>query len=175
MVFRLEPEMKNAMYQYIPRKIRNNSRKNCARFLLIIATLCTIMLLSATSDTFQSSRTAFQSYKLANASGIGLKTYVKSTGNQFLIINHSAFDWTNVKFEVKATPVGDNSPEETLMSEPGVFNAPRIRAGGTYTVSAMPHAAGDRPSVQAAAPLPYQLDISCDTPQGQSFWSGHWR
>jgi hypothetical protein len=61
-----------------------------------------------------------------------------------------------------------------LKSEPVVFNALRIRAGGTYTVSTTPLAAGERPSAQAAAPIPYHLDISCDTPQGQSFWSGHW-
>jgi hypothetical protein len=173
--FGLEYEMKNMTYQCIRGKIKNSSQKNGARFLLIIVTLCTIILLSATSDTFQSSQTTSQAYKLANASSIGLKTYVEFTRNQFLIINHSAFDWTNVKFEVKATPVSDDSSEEMLKSEPVVFNVPRIRAGGTYTVSATPLAAGDRPRAQTAAPMPYHLDISCDTPQGQSFWSGHWQ
>jgi hypothetical protein len=166
--------MKNMTYQCIREKIRNNHREDNVRFLLIIVTLCTIILLSAISDTFQSSQMSSQSYRLANTSSAGLKTYVEFTGNQFLIINHSTFDWINVKFEVKATPVGDNSSEETLKSEPVVFNAPRIRPGGTYTVRAIPLAAGDRPSAQAAAPMPYHLDISCDTPQGQSFWSGHW-
>jgi hypothetical protein len=166
--------MKNVIRQCILAKARNNSRQNSARFLTIILTLCTITLLSAVSDAFQSSQRASQSYKLASTSGTGLKTYVEFTGNQFLVINHSAFDWTNVKFEVKAMPVSDHSSEEMLKSEPVVFNALRIRAGGTYTVSTTPLAAGERPSAQAAAPIPYHLDISCDTPQGQSFWSGHW-
>ncbi len=161
-------------YKNIRGKIRVNTCKNNVRYLFIIFTLSTIVLLSAISDTFQSFQMISQSYKLVNASSIGLKTYVNFTGNQFLIINHSAFDWTNVKFEVEAAPVRDNPSEERLKSEPVVLNASRIRAGGTYTVSTTPLGAGDGPSTHSSAPMPYHLKIWCDTPHGQSFWSGYW-
>src|SRR6266536_3878469 len=127
--------MKIGVHKNIRGKIGVNTGTNNVRYLFIIFMLSTIILFSAISDTFQSFQMISQSYKLVNISSIGLKTYVNFTGNQFLIINHNAFDWTNVKFEVEAAPVRDNPSEETLQSEPVVINAPRIRAGGTYTVS----------------------------------------
>jgi hypothetical protein len=139
--------MENMIYNNILGKIGNNIYENAEKFLLIIFIFSTIILSGVVSDTFQSFQTIPQIYKLSNTSIIGLKTYVEFTGNQFLIINHSGFDWTNVIFEVKAAPVTDNSSEETLKSKPVVLNVPRIRAGGTYTVSTTPLRAGaPRPS-----------------------------
>lgn len=166
--------METMICKNIGGKFKGNANRNTVRYLIIMAILSVIVLLSTISGTFKSSKAMSESHKLVNASSIGLKTYVKFTGNQFLIINHSAFDWTNVRFEVEAAPVGKSSSEEAVRSEPVALSAPRIQAGGTYTVGTNPPGTGDGPSAHSSASMPYHLKIWCDTPQGQSFWSGHW-
>jgi dissimilatory sulfite reductase (desulfoviridin) alpha/beta subunit len=158
----------------IGEKLKGSTYRNTVGYLIIMVIVSVIVSLSTTSGSFKSSKAMSESHKLVNASSTGLKTYVKFTGNQFLIINHSAFDWTNVRFEVEAAPVGKSSSEEAVRSQPVALSAPRIQAGGTYTVSTNPRGAGDGPSAHSSAPMPYHLKIWCDTPQGQSFWSGHW-
>lgn len=88
---------------------------------------------------------------------------VRFTGTQFVITNNDSFDWAGVTMEINSG----------LFAGGFVLEHPRLVARQHYTVGALQFAKSDGTRFNPFAMKVQRFRITCETPHGLGFWTGH--
>jgi hypothetical protein len=106
-----------------------------------------------------------------NTSNI-LKTYVRFTGTQFLIINRNQFGWSNIRIAIGLDRGQDHPIHEKIDSSAFMLMIPRIDSGEAYSTGIMQFRREDGTKLDPAITRPENIKIWSDTPRGRGFWYG---
>lgn len=104
-------------------------------------------------------------HQKGGSSTVDLTARVRFTGNQIVVHNGDAFDWTNVKLEINSG----------LLSGGYVLNLPRMRAGEECSVGTMQFAKPNGERFNPFTHKPQKFTIWCDTMKGKGFYYGEWK
>jgi hypothetical protein len=144
-------------------------KRKCLSATVLILAIASFVGNTLSFQPFQKDQSTFNNYRIAEISHNGLRAFVKFTGQQIIIINNDAFDWTNVQFSVRAVPTFDYAASEIAHS------LPRVKARGVYTIDPFWPVEANSPKGNEGTTRLLSLEIWCDTPEGKNFWAGRWQ